>query len=80
MSRTEKFEDVLGRFDAKRLSEMDAAVLDGDVIAIDGKSLRRSFADAAACSPVPPMQAFAVQPVLCCFRTGRDPEREGDIA
>ena len=35
-----------------RLLEDWAAVLDDDVIAIDGKSLRRSFADAAARSPV----------------------------
>ncbi len=42
-----------------RLLEDWAAVLDGDVIAIDGKSLRRSFADAAARSPVHLVQAFA---------------------
>ena len=42
-----------------RLLEDWAAVLDGDVIAIDGKSLRRSFADAATRSPVHLVQAFA---------------------
>lgn len=42
-----------------RLLEDWAAVLDDDVIAIDGKSLRRSFADAAARSPVHLVQAFA---------------------
>ena len=44
-----------------RLLEDWAAVLDGDVIAIDGKSLRRSFADAAARSPVHLVQAFAAE-------------------
>ena len=44
-----------------RLLEDWAAVLDGDVIAIDGKSLRRSFADAAARSPVHLVQAFAAR-------------------
>lgn len=44
-----------------RLLEDWAAVLDGDVIAIDGKSLRRSFADASARSPVHLVQAFAVE-------------------
>ncbi len=38
-----------------RLPEDWAAVLGVDVIAIDGKSLRRSFADAAARSPVRPV-------------------------
>ena len=42
-----------------RLLEDWATVLDDDVIAIDGKSLRRSFADAAAHSPVHLVQAFA---------------------
>ncbi len=42
-----------------RLLEDWAAVLDDDVIALDGKSLRRSFADAAARSPVHLVQAFA---------------------
>ncbi len=41
-----------------RLLEDWAAVLDGDVIAIDGKSLRRSFAGAAARSPVPSGAGF----------------------
>ncbi len=36
-------------------------MLDDDVIAIDGKSLRRSFADAAARSPVHLVQAFAAE-------------------
>ena len=44
-----------------RLLEDWSAVLDGDVIAIDGKSLRRSFADAAARSPVHLVQAFAAR-------------------
>ena len=44
-----------------RLLEDWAAVLNDDVIAIDGKSLRRSFADAAARSPVHLVQAFAAE-------------------
>lgn len=44
-----------------RLLEDWAAVLDGDVIAIDGKALRRSFADASARSPVHLVQAFAAE-------------------
>lgn len=47
-----------------RLLEDWALVLNGDVIAIDGKSLRRSFADAAARSPVHPVQAFAARLML----------------
>ena len=33
--------------------------LEGDIVAIDGKALRRSFADAAARSPLHPVRAFA---------------------
>ena len=44
-----------------RLLEDWSALLEADVIAIDGKSLRRSFADAAARSPVHLVQAFAAR-------------------
>ena len=44
-----------------RLLEDWSALLEDDVIAIDGKSLRRSFADAAARSPVHLVQAFAAR-------------------
>ncbi len=44
-----------------RLLEDWAALLEDDVIAIDGKSLRRSFATAAARSPVHLVQAFAAR-------------------
>ena len=44
-----------------RLLEDWSALLKDDVIAIDGKSLRRSFADAAARSPVHLVQAFAAR-------------------
>ncbi len=42
-----------------RLLENWASVLDRDVIALAGKSWRRSFADAAARTPVHWVQAFA---------------------
>ena len=44
-----------------RLLEDWSALLEADVIAIDGKSLRRSFADAAARSPVHLVQALAAR-------------------
>ena len=44
-----------------RLLEDWASVLADDVIAIDGKSLRRSFADVAVRSPVHLVQAFAAE-------------------
>ena len=42
-----------------RLAEGWAAGLAGEVVAIDGKTLRRSFADAASRSPLHLVQAFA---------------------
>ena len=42
-----------------RLAEGWAAGLAGEVVAIDGKALRRSFADAASRSPLHLVQAFA---------------------
>ena len=42
-----------------RLAEGWAAGLGGEVVAIDGKALRRSFADAASRSPLHLVQAFA---------------------
>lgn len=42
-----------------RLAEGWAAGLTGEVVAIDGKALRRSFADAASRSPLHLVQAFA---------------------
>ena len=44
-----------------RLLEDWASVLADDVIAIDGKSLRRSFADVTVRSPVHLVQAFAAE-------------------
>ena len=44
-----------------RILEDLSALLEEDVIVIDGKSLRRSFADAAARSPVHLVQAFAAR-------------------
>ena len=42
-----------------RLAEGWAAGLEGEVVAIDGKALRRSFSDAASRSPLHLVQAFA---------------------
>ena len=42
-----------------RLAEGWAAGLGGEVVAIDGKALRRSFADASSRSPLYPVHAFA---------------------
>ena len=62
-----------------RLLEDWAAVLDGDVIAIDGKSLRRSFADAAARSPVHLVQAFAAEARLVLGQVKVD-DKSNEIA
>ena len=51
-----------------RLVASRAAVLDDDVIAIEGKALRCSFAAAAARSPVHLVQAFAAEAALVLGR------------
>ena len=62
-----------------RLAEDWAAGLGGEVVAIDGGALRRSFADAASRSPLHSLQAFAggARPVLGQVRVG---DRSNGIA
>ena len=61
-----------------RLLEDWASVLADDVIAIDGKSLRRSFADVTVRSPVHLVQAFAAEARLVLGQVKVDGKSNGD--
>ena len=60
-----------------RHAEGRAAGLEGEVVAIDGKALRRSFSDAASRSPPHLVQAFAGGRVWCWDRCGWRAGRTG---
>ena len=62
-----------------RLAEGWAAGFVGEVVAIDGKALRRSFADAASRSPLHLVQAFASEARLV-LRQVRVEDKSNEIA